>query len=336
METSSQGNTMKALVTGANGFIGSHLVDRLLAEGWQVRCLVRPKSNRRWLDGKDLELLQSDDVTSPDTARRAVRGMDIVFHVLGTLVAPNIERYRQINVAPVRAFLDACASEGNLKRFVLVSSLGAAGPNPAATGALSESDPCRPVSAYGRSKLEAEEVAGQYQRRVPITVVRPSAMYGPRDVNFLKLFRSAYRRGKLMQVGSQPKTLSLAHVRDVVEGVYRSAVCERALERTYFLASEESYTYQDLLAAMQRAVAKPVRLAIVPDWIVRGMMCYADFLRMLGKDILLNRDRLATLCHPRWVCDVSWAREDFGYRQSIPLGDGFCETCQWYQKEGWL
>jgi dihydroflavonol-4-reductase len=327
---------MRALVTGANGFIGSHLADTLLAKGWEVRCLVRRKSNRRWLLGKDMELLECDDVTAVDVARQAVRQVDVVFHVLGTLVASTLEQYRQVNVTPVRVFLNACESEGNLKRFVLVSSQGASGPNRGPNGRMSESDPCHPVSAYGRSKLEAEEVAGQYEGRVPITIVRPSAMYGPRDVNFLKLFRSAHRRGKLPQVGGQPKSLCLAHVHDIVEGTFLSAVCDSALNKTYFLASEEICTYQDVLAAMERAVAKPVRLAVVPDWAVRGMMWYADILRWFGKDILLNRDRLTTLSYPRWVCDVSRARADFGYRQSISLADGFCGTYQWYLKEGWL
>ena len=200
---------MKALVTGGNGFTGSHLIDRLLAEGIGVRCLVRPTSNRAWLQGKAVEFIECDDLGNAERVKQAVRGVDLVFHVLGTLVARDLDEYRRVNVAPVGQLLAACAGSPSLKRFVLIGSQGAAGPNPPGVERLGEDDPCRPVSAYGESKREAEELTRQYQGIVPFTIVRPSVMYGPRDKTLLTLFQTAKRKGWIPQVGRQPKTISL-------------------------------------------------------------------------------------------------------------------------------
>jgi nucleoside-diphosphate-sugar epimerase len=324
------------LVTGGTGFIGSHLVDRLLQEHHQVRCIVRRTSKREWLAGKPVELVECDHVGDPALLRDAVRDVDLVYHVLGTLVAPNLEAFRQVNVEPVRMLLDACQG-GPLKRFVLVGSLGAAGPTLSPAGRLSESDPCRPVSAYGRSKLEAEEVTRQYQGRVPYTIIRLSAVYGPRDTSLLTIFRSAYQRGFIPQIGRQPKSLSLGHVRDIVEGLYRAGTAEAGLNETYFLSSEEVYTFEGLRAALERVMEKKVQIRVIPGFIIWGMKLYADVLaRAFGKDILLNRDRLSTLSYPRWVCDVAKARAELGYRQTVPLEAGFRETFAWYRDNRWL
>jgi nucleoside-diphosphate-sugar epimerase len=328
---------MKVLVTGGTGFIGSHLVDRLLEEGHSVRCLVRRMSNRQWLAGRGLELVECEQVGERAVIRQAVEGVDLVLHVLGTLVAPTLEAFRQVNVEPVRMILDACLERGGLERFVLVGSLGAAGPNLGPEGLLRESDPCRPVSAYGRSKLEAEEVTRQYQGKVPYTIVRLSAVYGPRDLNLLTIFKSAVKRGVVPQVGRQAKALSLVHVRDATEGICRAATARTSLSETYFLASEGVYSMQDVAGALAVVLNKKIKVRVIPDLVVKGMMLYADLLsRWFKKDILLNRDRLTTLSYPRWACDVSKARADLGYRQTVSLEDGFRETFEWYRQAGWL
>jgi nucleoside-diphosphate-sugar epimerase len=268
-----------------------------------------------------------------------VRDVEIVFHVLGTLVAGDLAGYRRVNVETVRLFLDACAEQGDgrLKRFVLVGSQGASGPNPAGKDRLSELDPCRPVSAYGRSKLEAEELTGRYRGRVPYTIVRPSVVYGPRDANLLTIFRSAQQKGWIPQVGKGPKEMSLVHARDLAEGIWLSALAEKSLYETYFLAGEDPYTSEDVCAALGGALDKEVKVRLVPGLVVQGMMLYADVAsRWFGRRVLLNRDRLTTLSHPRWVCDVAKARRDLGYRPAISLADGFRDTYRWYRSEGWL
>jgi nucleoside-diphosphate-sugar epimerase len=328
---------MKVLVTGGTGFIGSHLVDHLLADNHQVRCLVRRTSDRKWLVGKPIDYIECNLTGGPGPIQEAVWDVELVFHVLGTLVAPNLQAFREVNVRPVRRLLEACSRQSSIKRFVLVGSQGAAGPTPSPDRPLSETDPCHPVSAYGQSKLEAEEVVREFWRQVPCTIVRLSAVYGPRDVNLLRIFRSAALKGKVPQIGMQPKSLTLAHVQDVVEGIYRAGTAKNSPGEIYFLGSEEVYSFEDIRAALAQAIDKKVVIRVVPNLVVKGMMLYADFLsKVFKKDVLLNRDRLATLSYPCWVCDVSKARRDLGYRQAVLLALGFQSTYEWYRKEGWL
>jgi nucleoside-diphosphate-sugar epimerase len=328
---------MKVLVTGGTGFIGSHLIDRLLEENHEVFCVVRRSSNRTWLTGKPLQLLECDRVCSPEFIRGAVRGVEIVIHGMGVLAASNLEAFREVNVRPVRLFLEACRNQGGVKRFVLLGSHGAAGPNPAGKERITETDPCHPVSAYGRSKLEAEDVTREYLGQVPWTILRLSAVYGPRDHSFRRIFRSAYHRGVVPQVGRQPKSLSLAHVRDIVAGITLASTSERSVNETYFLSTEQPCSFEDVRAGLESAMHRVVKLRVIPNLMVQGLMLWSDFLaRVFGQNVLLNRDRLATLAYPRWVCDVSKAREQLGYRQTVSLNDGLRETFEWYRQTGWL
>lgn len=326
---------MKVLVTGGNGFTGSHLVDRLLREGLDVRCLVRRTSNLRWLEGKPVELSKFGRLEDPDVVTKALVDVDMLFHVLGTLTAANRQAFDEVNVKPVRMFLDACAGKSGFRRFVLVGSHGAAGPNPDATPLVTEADACHPVSDYGRSKLAAEDLTHRYAGKVPWTIVRPSVMYGPRDVNLYKLFRCA-TRGFVPVFGSPDKRISLAHVRDVADGIYKAGFADNSVGKTYFLASEEPSTAKDVKAAMEHAAGRQVRSLRVPQLAVKTMMLYSDVMSLFGRHLLMNRDRLVTMTYGAWACDVRKAKDELGCRQTISLHDGFAETYRWYRDQGWL
>ncbi len=187
-------NAQTALVTGATGFIGSHLVDELLAQGWRVRALVRPTSNLQWLPEDRVEII-TGSLLDPACLKACLEGVTAVFHVAGAYRARSLDAYRKVNVEPARLILQtltALAEAGGRSRsdtrFIFVSSFAACGPSPDGTP-LTEKDPCRPVSTYGQSKAEAEKIILSFQDRVPVTVVRPPGVYGPRDKNFLVVFK---------------------------------------------------------------------------------------------------------------------------------------------------
>ena len=180
---------MNVLVTGATGFIGSHLAERLLADGHRVRCLVRRTANRRWLGDPRLELADGS-ITEPSSLPAAVAGIDIIFHVAGLTAARSREEFFRGNHDGTKNMLEAAARAGKPLRFVHVSSQAAAGPSPTATP-IDESFPCRPITAYGESKRAAEEEVLKYADQFPITIVRPPAVYGPRDNGVYTFFRQS-------------------------------------------------------------------------------------------------------------------------------------------------
>jgi nucleoside-diphosphate-sugar epimerase len=190
---------MRALVTGGQGFVGSHLCERLVAQGHCVRVLARPSSDLRHLSGIEVEVVRAD-VTEPAGLPSAVAGCDVVFHVAGALKGLRERDFFRVNADGTRNLVGAAVvAEPRLARFVYVSSLAAAGPSPGGSTPRTEEMPPEPLTWYGRSKLAGERavraVAG-----LNWTIVRPAIVFGPREHDLLRYFRLA-RRGCLPVVG---------------------------------------------------------------------------------------------------------------------------------------
>ena len=217
---------MRALVTGASGFIGQHLVGFLAKRGHAVRCLVRASSRLEGLEPHDPELVLGD-VTDPESLRNAVRGVDVVYHLAGTLKAFTLHDFLAVNEEGTRALAEACADRGQPPVCVLVSSAAASGPSPDGR-ARSEADPPAPVSDYGRSKLAGERAAAAFAARVPTSVVRPPIVFGPGDREFFKVFQLVARGLHLVPTRAR-RSFSLVHVADLVRHLVQTAETGRRL-----------------------------------------------------------------------------------------------------------
>jgi nucleoside-diphosphate-sugar epimerase len=172
---------MKVFVTGANGFLGSHLVDRLLERGDEVHVLVRKTSNLQWLIGKDVRFHYGDVIGEGKGLRGGLQGVDVLLHVAGILRANRSRTYYEVNTQGTANVLEECLNvRPEIRRVVIVTSLAAHGPSPEGKTAT-EGDECHPIGDYAKSKRDAELVALKYADRLPVTVVRPPAIYGPRD-----------------------------------------------------------------------------------------------------------------------------------------------------------
>ena len=215
---------MRALVTGASGFIGSNLVDRLLAEGVQVKCLVRHTPT---LPGSAKSLtLVPGDFQDPASLATAVEDADVVFHVAGVTRAARRADYFRGNLETTCNLLQACQEYGpEDQKFLFISSLAAAGPSPG--NPLTEDEEPRPVSAYGESKLAAERAVLQFGRTRPVIIIRPPAVYGPRDRDTLLLFKSVQKRLHVIP-GRGSQKVSLVHVHDLVTGIWQAMLSEQA------------------------------------------------------------------------------------------------------------
>ncbi len=327
-------------LTGATGFLGGHVADLLLARGYRVRVSVRSSSNRRWLDGKSLDLVETPlaPVSGGPDGRAVDQGLAAltagavhVVHCAGVVGAPDEAAYERGNVESTRRLLKAAAAAGTVRSFVLVSSLAAAGPS-APGSARVESEPCRPITAYGRSKLAAERLVLDGDHPFRTAALRPPALYGPRDAAFLPLFRMA-RRGWIAHPG-RVASLSLVDGRDAAAAVALLMADPRA-KGAWFVDDGREYGFADLAAALGDAWERRVRTLRLPLPLLRAAAGLAR-LTTGRPPAVLGPDRIRDLSVPGWVCSGARLREELGYRAERDLTRGFAETLQFYREAGWI
>jgi nucleoside-diphosphate-sugar epimerase len=326
---------MKALVTGANGFIGSHLVEALCAANVEVRCLVRSGSDLRWLQGSRVEHAQGD-CRDRDSLREAVRNVDVVFHLAGLVRAKSYRDYFEVNSLGTRNLIDAClACNPDLKRFVLVSSQAVAGPSPDGRK-VSERDAARPISAYGWSKLMAEREVLSERGRIPVVVLRPAPVYGPRDTEFHTLFR-LIQFGLRPVLGNQKRYLNLIFVRDLVDGCLLAMVKPAACGQTYFLAEDRTYSWEDVGHIIGIASRRKTRQVRIPTNFGHTIARLAELLAgFCGRTATINREKAREMLARYWLCDTALVRRELGFETSTPLRLGAEDTYLWYRNHGWL
>ncbi len=324
---------MKVLVTGGTGFVGSHLVEALVGVGHDVRCLVRNPTCLRWLAGSRAEIVEGD-CTVPDSLPRAVAGVERVFHLAGATWAASAAEFHRHNADATRNLLVAAAAAA-VARFLLVSSQAAAGPAMTARP-VSETDPARPITPYGDSKLAAERHAFRYRDRLAVTIVRPSAVYGPRDRAFLPYFRLV-RRGFLVEFGPGERTVSLCHVSDLVRGLIQAADSQSASGSVYFVADSEPYPWRRVESEICAALGVDAKRVVVPEWLLRsGGALGQAYSAITRRGVLLNRARVAEIVAKRWACDTSRARRELGFTPNMTLHDGLRQAVRWYEQQQWI
>ena len=325
------------LLTGSTGFIGQRLLHYLAEEKCHIKVLLRPESPQTALPF-DCEIVRGSFDDS-QTLAKAVRGTTHIMHLAGVTKARDEDGYDAGNVMPLQNLLAAVRHEcPDLKRFLYVSSLAAAGPAPEGITGLTESDAPAPVSAYGRSKLRAETSCHAQARHIPITIVRPPAVYGPGDKDVLQIFQMM-AKGVLIGAGHpQKQRFSLIYVDDLVTGMVQAMRAENAVNRTYYLTSPTAYSWNELIAQAQPLLGfKKLRQFTLPMPFLLGVAGLMGAIGELqGKVPLINRDKVNELVQNYWVCSGKQAQLDFGFTATTPLQAGLATTIAWYRKKGWL
>jgi dihydroflavonol-4-reductase len=318
-----------ALVTGATGFAGSHAMDALLAAGWRVRVPVRPTSDTRWLPVRDEVERVAAELCDPGSLRGLVAGATWVFHFGGVTRAPRPGGYFRVNTEGTNALWQAARAAG-VECFLFCSSLAAGGPALSADRPRREDDPPAPITAYGRSKLEAERrLAGDGPR---VIVVRPPAIYGPRDSAILVFFRWA-RRGILPLPPARDALLSLVHGRELAQAC--RFLAESGARGIFNVSDGGLYAWEDVGAAASRVLGRRLRPLRVPATVARALGYAGERLgRTTGAMPVLNADKVRDIRQPYWTCDITRLRAA-GYQPSIGLAAGIRETIEWYEREGW-
>ena len=317
----------RVLLTGATGFVGSHTAQVLVEAGYEVRCGVRAASDLRWISGLPIERVPLDLGGGSEDLHRAVENTDLVVHAAGITRARRPEDYHSVN-AEATGRLAAAAHGAGVRRFVLISSLAARGPDGPTKGD-------HPASAYGRSKREAEarllSLAGG---RMEAVVLRPAAVYGPRDTDLLPLFKLATRGW--LPVPSGPNILQPVYATDVARAAL-SAAREPAGFGPFPVAEKNRYTWEDILAGLEKALGRAVRPFRVPaaafllagraaEWAARPLSAVPVFDERRGRDLSVHT----------WTCDTSATERALGWRAEVPLFEGLERTIRWYGQVGWL
>ncbi|HEX7978480.1 MAG TPA: NAD-dependent epimerase/dehydratase family protein [Gemmatimonadaceae bacterium] len=330
---------MIALVTGSSGFIGSHLVDALLTRGATVRVVGRagapagapdPRVTRCTMDLMDDRSVRE----SP-----AWEGVTHLFHLAGVTKRRTLAQFRSGNLVPTANLLAAAEARGGdaPPRVVLVSTQAAGGPASSPDRPVREDDPPRPIEGYGQSKLEAEQAALRYDGRLPVTIVRPAAVYGPRDRDFLRAFRLAARSITIHAVPRENR-FSIVHVADLVDALLRAGDRPEAVGRIYNVANDDSVSWQELYDEVAAAASLTPAVSLQLPLPAIALAGYAgDVVSALtGWHTLANRHK-TRLARPRWwLCDPSRAHDELDWISAIPLQRGVRDTYLWYLAARWM
>jgi nucleoside-diphosphate-sugar epimerase len=322
---------MKALVTGATGFVGSHLAEALRSLGHEVTALVRSPSKASALSPLGVRLV-SGHLDDPDSLVDAVEGQDLVFHVAGLIAAKNEGEFLRVNRDGTASLL-AVATRARVGRFIYVSSMAAGGP--ARTGCpLTGTEPPRPVTAYGRSKLAGEKAVTE--GALPWVIVRPPTVYGPRDREVLKVFRMA-RWGVAPVFGDGSQELSAVHGADLAGALIAAGTAPATTGKVYYACHPEIVTSAAFVRAIGGAMGRRVRIVPVPSSLGRAMLGLTEAsARLAGQRTILTRDKANEFFQAAWTGDPGPLTRDSGWRAAHDLPSGLADTVTWYRGAGWL
>jgi len=328
------------LITGATGFIGGRLARRLVDSGWRVRALARPTSDRSFLADLPVQWVNGDLAADAGLAE-AIADAEVIFHCAGLTKALNAADLFRVNEEGTRRLLEAAASAPRKPgRIVILSSQAAAGPARPDGSPRLDADPPEPVSLYGRSKLAGERVCENFFATLPIVILRPVAVYGPQDRDFLLIFRNLAKTGLLLEPGPRPLEFQVIHADDLTEAIERAALApaDSVVGKRFFTGHPRVWASDAFGREVGRAVGRPaIRVLRLPWSLARAAAAGSDvWARLRGKPSIFSRDKIREIAAGRWIADMSAFTRATGFTASRDAPEGLRETAGWYRARGWL
>lgn len=323
---------MRVLVTGGTGFIGYHLIKKLLEKNWKVKCLVRETSIIPEEYVGKIEFI-TGDLTSRESLSGIADNVDMIFHLAGMIKADNLDAYKKVNTGGTKNLLDSIPADSRDRKIVFVSSMAAVGPADSKKP-LSEDNMASPVSNYGRSKYLAEQAVSN--SNLKYAIVRPAAVYGPGDEETLSFFQLAAKHVN-PRIGFKKRYLSMIHVSDLIDLILKAALAEKNQEIYHAADRNSGYSWQEIIST----AAKNINSWTLPVYIPKIILKTAAFVstmyaRISGNTSIFNLDKYNEMKQQYWLISSQKAREQLNYRPKYDLHKGFAETANWYQDQGWL
>lgn len=326
-------NGKKVLITGSNGFVGSFLSDRLLKEGAEVHCLVRKTSNLRWLKNLDVKFAYGD-ISYKYSLKGLFKSIDYVIHTAGLKKGISKDDFIRVNYLGTKNLIKEAYNENpHIKKFIYISSMAVMGPSMDGKP-ICESNLCRPISYYGESKLKGEEAVLKFEDKVPVTILRPPAIYGPRDEDIYAMFK-AVKLGIKPEFGFKQRFISLCYVGDLINAIVLSLKYEN-VNGTYIIADENIYRWKEI----QNKIAKVLNVRSFTIKIPVSVVFTSAFLselvaRVTNKSTIFTRQKVKELTG-HWACDISKAKNELKFKPEYDLHRGVTETVKWYKENKWL
>jgi 2-alkyl-3-oxoalkanoate reductase len=321
---------VKVLITGATGFLGSHLAELLVEEGHQVAALVRGTSKTDFLEALGVELRLAS-LEGGEGLEEAVADVDAVVHGAGLVKARTPEEFHEVNCGGTENLLRAVRrARPDIRRFVHVSSLAAHG-----FCEVDGAEP-QPVTHYGKSKRAGEDAVRQAASELPVTVIRPPAIYGPRDVEMYNFFKMIAMRTKVF-MGSPQNRLSLIYGPDCARAIYAVLTKDHPSGRVYFVDDGRPYTQAEFAATVEQALGVKAVPLHLPVWVVATAAWFSEtYGKVAGKAVMLTRDKLNELKQSDLTCCGDEIRRELGWEPEVQLEEGARRTVEWYREHGWL
>lgn len=324
----------RVLVTGGTGFVGSFVVEEFVRDGWEVRPLIRNPRRLTWMKGLPVTPVVGT-LVEPESLSRAVRGCDVVVHCAGLTKAVHRQDFFRVNAEGVGALVRATRENG-VRRFIYCSSQAAGGPSEEHKARV-ESDPPRPVSVYGQSKLQGEREVAENADGMEWVILRPPSVMGPRDFQFLSLFRSVARFGIYPVFGRQSRKYSIIDVRDLAAAHLLAAYRESGLNEVYYTAHPVPQDWKqvaELIAARAGKRVRPLRLGTA---VLRVAGLTADAIAWIrGKPSVLGADKIREICAPGWICSPQKIQNEWGFSCRYSIEETVKDTYDFYLQRGLL
>lgn len=307
----------------------------MIAQGIKVRALVRTSRNKpQWISNLPIELVRGD-LLDPLSIESAVRDVDFIIHIAGVTKAKRQKDFFDGNVLATQNLLHVASKITSLKKFCYLSSLTAVGPSPSGLP-LDELTPCNPISSYGRSKLEAERSCLAYGSSIPIVILRPPTVYGPRDKDVLELFK-ATKLGVQPNIGSKDKTLSIIYGPDLAEAIVEATLSGKTNGKTYFVADRVVYQQTQLFDILARLVGgRSMRLRLPPFLMYSAAAIVQAISYFSSKPAVLSIEKARDLIQDHWVCNPDLIKSDIGYSTKTGADEGLQSTYAWYKENSLL
>ncbi|MGC8869765.1 MAG: NAD-dependent epimerase/dehydratase family protein [Brevinematia bacterium] len=316
---------MKVLITGASGFIGKHLVDLLHSEKFEIRCLVRKTSNVKEIEDK-VKLVYGE-ITIPNSLPDAVKDVDYIIHMAGLVKALDTEKYYKVNTqGTINLFEATLKHNPKIKKFVYISSQAASSPSEIP---ISEDFPSSPVTSYGKSKLESEKFLEKNYDKLPITIIRPSAVYGPYDKEFLSVYQLINFGFEPLVKGGKTK-ISLVYVKDLVKSIYLATISNKTIGKKYFSANPEPVYIIDFYKEIEKQLGKRFVLRVPIPISILYTSAFLNTLisKLTNQTSMFNFEKVNEIKNS-WVCSPQRIIQDTGMKYEYSLEKGLEETIKW-------